>query len=169
MWQGFKGIFENFSFSSQNCELSVPNPLFLSKIEHVLLQFSFSSQNWRKEFQVSLSSLKTGEKNFNFSPSLPSQSFGLSPRTDMTWDLQVLYHKPLSSTRHWTGPSGLVVNNLEEKLSAFVWLLEEILLKQAHNRILVQLGARGCTRRNTVQCSSQPLPIGSRLGHVLGG
>lgn len=51
-------------FPLKNCELSVPNPLFLSKIEHVLLKFSFSSQNWRKEFQVSLSSLKTGEKNF---------------------------------------------------------------------------------------------------------
>ena len=36
-------------FLLKNCELSVPNPLFLSKIEHVLLKFSFSSQNWRKE------------------------------------------------------------------------------------------------------------------------
>ena len=53
-----------FSFSSRSLSIENPFLFLLSKVEHILLEFSFPSRNWRKEFPVSLSSLETGEKNF---------------------------------------------------------------------------------------------------------
>ena len=53
-----------FSFSSRSLSIENPFLFLLSKVEHILLEFSFPSRTWRKEFPVSLSSLETGEKNF---------------------------------------------------------------------------------------------------------
>ena len=55
-----------------------------SKVENIFLDFSFSSRNWGKEFQVSLSSLETGEKNFKFLFLLSIGLFGLSSMTGAT-------------------------------------------------------------------------------------
>ena len=53
-----------FSFSSRSLSIENPFLFLLSKVEHILLEFSFPSRNWRKEFLVSLSSLETGEQKF---------------------------------------------------------------------------------------------------------
>ena len=53
-----------FSFSSQSLSIENPFLFLLSKVEHIILEFSFPSRNWRREFPVSLSFLETGEKNF---------------------------------------------------------------------------------------------------------
>ena len=52
-----------------------------SKVENIFLDFSFSSRNWGKEFQVSLSFLENGEKNFKFLFLLSIGLFGLSSMT----------------------------------------------------------------------------------------
>ena len=55
----------------------------LSLSQTFFSNFSFSSQNWGKEFQVSLSLLKIGEKNMNFLFLFLIGLFGLLSMTDL--------------------------------------------------------------------------------------
>ena len=70
-----------FSFSSWSLRIENSFLFLLSKVENILLGFSFSSRNWWKEFPVSLSSLETGEKNFKFLFLFSIGLFGLSSMT----------------------------------------------------------------------------------------
>ena len=69
----------SFSFWSLRKEYSF---LFLfSKVENLFSNFSFSSQNWGKDFQISLSPLEIGENNFKFLFLFSIGLFGLSSHT----------------------------------------------------------------------------------------
>ena len=85
-----------FSFSSRSLSIENPFLFLLSKVEHILLEFSFPSRNWRKEFPVSLSSLETGEKNFWFLFLFSIGPFGLS---SMTATALALHH--LKGWQRW--------------------------------------------------------------------
>ena len=51
----------NFSFSSRSLSREYTFLFLFSKVENILFDFSFSSRNWGKGIQISLSTLETGE------------------------------------------------------------------------------------------------------------
>ena len=80
-----------FSFSSRSLSIENPFLFLLSKVEHILLEFSFPSRNWRKEFPVSLSSLETGEKESLISLSLLDWTFWPLVNDWDTWKYNFCY------------------------------------------------------------------------------
>ena len=70
-----------FSFSSWSVSIGNPFLFLLSRVEHILSEFSFPSRNWRKEFPVSHFPLVTGEKNFKFFFLFSIGPFALSSMT----------------------------------------------------------------------------------------
>ena len=101
-----------FSFSSRSLSIENPFLFLLSKVEHILSEFSFPSRNQRKEFPVSLSPLETGDKNFNFLFLLSIGPFGLS---SMTASDQFVMKLTLFTERCMNS-SGLYCCHIYEKL-----------------------------------------------------